>query len=243
MTAHTPPRPTLTLPIGASVLLHAAVLSALLLFRPPPPAALPPVYRVQLIAAPAGPRAIGVVRETPATPQPIDKVTPPPKPKSVPKTVPVAPKKVEKTAHKPDTKPKAATPAPAETKTKRVTSKTPTAGGGPEGGRGADVANVSTPGIDFPFPGYVENITRQVALRFQPPGNSTLSAQVVFLIHRDGSVSDFRFQKRSGSYAFDLAAQGAIDAAGTSHAFGPLPSGYPDDVLPVIFNFDPRIIH
>ena len=242
MSVHAP-RPSLTLPIGGSVLLHAAVLTALFVFRPPAPPAMPPVYRVQLIAAPAGPRAIGVVRETPSVAPPIDKVTPPPKSKVAPKTVPVAPKKLEKAVPKPAVKPKAATPAPQEAKTKRVTSKTPTAGGGPEGGKGADVANVSTPGIDFPFPGYVENITRQVALRFQPPGNTALSAQVVFLIHRDGSVTDFRFQKKSGSYAFDLAAQGAIDAAGTARAFGPLPSGYPDDVLPVIFNFDPRIIH
>jgi periplasmic protein TonB len=238
------PSPSLKLPISASVLLHASVLTALFLLRPPIRPALPPVYRVQLIAAPAGPRAIGVVRETPSVPQEIEKVTPPPAPpKVVPKPVPVAPKKVQKAPPKPAVKPKTATPAPPETRTQRITSKTPTAGGGPEGGKGSDVANVSTPGIDFPFPGYVENITRQVALRFKPPGNTALTAQVVFLIHRDGSVTDFRFQKKSGSYAFDLTAQGAIDAAGTARAFGPLPAAYPDDVLPVIFNFDPRIIH
>ncbi len=242
MTAHAA-RPSLKLPIGASLLLHAAAVTALIVLRPPPPPPLPPVYRVQLIAAPAGPRAIGVVRATPSVPQTIEKVTPPPKPKVAPKTVPVAPKRVTKAPPKPAVKPKETTPAPQGAKTQRVTSKTPTAGGGPEGGKGSDVANVSTPGIDFPFPGYVDNITRQVALRFQPPGNSSLTAQVVFLIHRDGSVTDFRFQKKSGSYAFDLAAQGAIDAAGTARAFGPLPSGYPDDVLPVIFTFDPRIIH
>ncbi|HEX8724943.1 MAG TPA: TonB C-terminal domain-containing protein [Gemmatimonadaceae bacterium] len=242
MSAHAAP-PSLKVPIGASVLLHAALVTALVALRPPPAPPLPPVYRVQLIAAPAGPRAIGVVRETPAVPQPVEQVTPPPKPKVAPKTVPVAPKKVQKTPPKPVVKPKETTPVPPGTKTQRVTSKTPTAGGGPEGGKGSDVANVSTPGIDFPFPGYVENITRQVALRFQPPGNSALTAQVVFLIHRDGSVTDFRFQRKSGSYAFDLAAQGAIDAAGTARAFGPLPSAYPDDVLPVIFTFDPRIIH
>ncbi|MGH7689772.1 MAG: TonB C-terminal domain-containing protein [Gemmatimonadaceae bacterium] len=242
MSVHPPPT-SLKLPIGASVVLHAAVLTALFVLRPPAPPALPPVYRVQLIAAPAGPRAIGVVRAIPSVPAPIEQITAPPKPKVVPKTVPVAPKRASKAPTKPAVKPKVTTPAPRGAKTQRVTSKTPTAGGGPEGGKGADVANVSTPGIDFPFPGYVENITRQIALRFQPPGNSSLTAQVVFLIHRDGSVTDFRFQRKSGSYAFDLAAQGAIDAAGTARAFLPLPSAYPDDVLPVIFTFDPRIIH
>jgi hypothetical protein len=33
---------------------------------------------------------------------------------------------------------------------------------------------------------------------------------------------------------------GAVEAA--SHSFGPLPQGFTDDVLPVIFSFDPRLI-
>ncbi len=239
MSAHAA-RPSLALPVGASVLFHAAVLTALFVLRPGAPPALPPVYAVQLIAAPAGPRQVGVVRETPPAPvKETPKPTPPPRAKPVPKVAPA----LMKTAAKAPAKPKVVTPAPPETKTRAANSKTPTAGGGPEGGKGADVANVDTPGIAFPFPGYLQNILRVVALRWQPPPNSALAAVVVFLIHRDGSVSDFRFQKRSGSFAFDLAAQGAIDAAGTAHAFGTLPSGYPDDVLPVIFTFDPRIIH
>jgi hypothetical protein len=43
---------------------------------------------------------------------------------------------------------------------------------------------------------------------------------------------------RSGSFSFDLEAQGAIEAA--SGAFGPLPEGYVNDVLPVSFFFDPQ---
>jgi hypothetical protein len=35
---------------------------------------------------------------------------------------------------------------------------------------------------------------------------------------------------------------GAVDAAAQAHAFGPLPQGFSDDVLPVIFSFDPRLI-
>ncbi len=230
--------PRLTLPLGASALLHAAVIAALVLLRPPAPPAMPPVYRVNLIAAPAGPRAIGTVQDQPpvAPPKPV----PPPRAKLVPKTPPAA---TQKAAPKPAPKRAAATPAPPEVKTKPATSKTPAAGGGPEGGKGADVANVNTPGIEFPFQGYLDNIVRQIALRFDAGGAGALTADVAFLIHRDGTVSDFRFQKRSGSYAFDLSAQGAIDAAGRSHAFGPLPAGYPNDVLPVIFSFDPRIIH
>jgi protein TonB len=117
------------------------------------------------------------------------------------------------------------------------------AGGGEEGGRGTDVANVRTGGIAFPFPGYLQNIVRQVALRFQPGNpNAPLSADVQFLIHRDGRVSSIRILKRSGVYAFDLEAQGAIEAAAEANAFGSLPAEFTDDVLPVVFSFDPRIV-
>jgi hypothetical protein len=60
-----------------------------------------------------------------------------------------------------------------------------------------------------------------------------------FMILRDGSVRDIRFVTRSGSFAFDLNAQGAIEAAGNTRAFGPLPEGWDADVLPVSFYFKP----
>ena len=44
---------------------------------------------------------------------------------------------------------------------------------------------------------------------------------------------------KSFSAGFDLEAQGAIEAAANANAFGPLPEGYPADVLPVSFFFDP----
>ena len=56
-------------------------------------------------------------------------------------------------------------------------------------------------------------------------------------------MSDVRFVRRSGNYAFDLEAQGAIESAGSARAFGPLPDAFHDDVLPVTFSFDPRVIH
>ena len=102
--------------------------------------------------------------------------------------------------------------------------------------------NVSVPGLKFPYPGYLANIVRQVALRFSPPGASTLSADVSFLIHRDGSVSDVRIVRKSGNYGFDLEARGAVEAAGEAKAFGRLPEAFRDDVLPVTFAFDPRVL-
>jgi outer membrane biosynthesis protein TonB len=63
---------------------------------------------------------------------------------------------------------------------------------------------------------------------------------VMFLIRRDGTVDGFRFIQRSGSFTFDLEAQGAVESA--AQAFGPLPAGFREDVLPVVFSFDPRLI-
>ena len=51
--------------LGVSLLLHLAVAVPLILARPEGAPALPPIYRVDLIAAPAGPRQAGIV-----TPQP-----------------------------------------------------------------------------------------------------------------------------------------------------------------------------
>ena len=135
-----------------------------------------------------------------------------------------------------------ATPVPAPARPAPNTP-SPRAGGGPEGGRGTDVANVRIEGIEFPYSGYLANIVRQIALRFEPPNrNAPLRAEVSFLIHRDGSVTGQRIVVRSGVYAFDLEAMGSIEAAAAARAFGPLPAGYPDDVLPVVFSFDPSLI-
>jgi outer membrane biosynthesis protein TonB len=74
----------------------------------------------------------------------------------------------------------------------------------------------------------------------RPLGNAALRAEVSFLILRDGSVREIRLTRPSGSFSFDLSAQGAIEAAGAADAFGELPDGYPADVLPVSFYFTPR---
>lgn len=232
-------RTRLGAPLGASLVLHLGVIALLVLIRPSAPAALPPMYRVNIVAAPPGPRAAGVVRPQSAPTPPPEQAAPPPKrAETIEKAMPLPdqtpPKRKQTSQATPTPAPPKEAPKPAE--------KAATAGGGPTGGRGTDVATVRTEGVDFPFPGYLENIVRQIALRFKPPGNSVASAEVMFLVHRDGSVSNFRFLTRSGNFAFDLEAQGALDQAAQVKAFGPLPSGFSDDVLPVIFSFDPRVL-
>jgi outer membrane biosynthesis protein TonB len=58
-----------------------------------------------------------------------------------------------------------------------------------------------------------------------------------FFVHRDGSVTDLQFIKRSGNFSFDLEAQGAVEEAGRFRAFGALPDGWQSDVLFVRFYF------
>ncbi|MFN2400353.1 MAG: TonB C-terminal domain-containing protein [Gemmatimonadaceae bacterium] len=222
-------------PLGVSCVLHAMLGATVFLVRPSAPEALPPIYKVNLIAAPSGPRAAGVVRRQPSSSE--NPATVPPRALTSPRDMPMPERPQERRAP-----PAPATPTPAPPSAPSRVVDAPTAGGGPTGGRGTDVATVRTEGIEFPFPGYLENIVRQIALRFEPARSSAYRAEVVFLIRRDGSVSSVRFVKRSGNYAFDLEAQGAVEAAGGARAFGPLPDGFHDDVLPVIFSFDPRVL-
>ena len=233
-------RPGFGLPAFGSLVLHAAAVTALLVVRPAPAPIRAPVYKVDLVAAPPGPRAVGTVTPRPAAPAPEQpKAPPPPRPVESPKEMP-APPKAEVKKPPPRKVPAPATPTPRpEAPTKAPPER---AGGGPTGGRGTDVVTVHTEGIEFPYPGYLSNIVRQIALNFHENPNVPVTAEVAFLIHRDGSVSNFRFLRRSGAYAFDLEAQGAVEAAGSSRAFGPLPDGFPDDVLPVVFSFDPKVL-
>lgn len=225
-------RSSITGPLLMSAVLHLGAISVLVLARSGGNASLPPMYRVELIAAPPGAPAVGVV-----TNEPLSADAPKPDPSKA------APKPVDnavsiRAPRAKATSPTRSTPTPGTTKAAAA----PRAGGGAVGGPGTDVANIRTEGIDFPFPGYLQNIVRQVRLNFAPTDKSLRTAEVFFFIRRDGSTSGFRFLLRSGSYAFDLECQGAVEAASASKAWGPLPAGYMDDVLPVIFRFDPKTL-
>ena len=239
----------LVAPFTLSAILHAAV--ATLLFntmKERKPVALPPMYRVEIVAAPPGERAIGEVKT--AQPKAAASVTQPTATQSSVKEMPLptakpaprTPARATPTQGKVAQSQKVAPPTEAKV-TPQPKTAAPKAGGGPTGGKGTDVATVRSDGIEFPFPGYLTNIVRQIALNFNPRNsNASLKAEVRFLIHRDGSVSDLTFIRRSGNFSFDLEAQGAVEAASSVRGFGPLPDGFPDDVLPVVFSFDPEFL-
>src|SRR5688572_11838407 len=226
-------------PLGVSVILHAVLIAVAVVARPAQPKALPPVYKVNLIAAPPGERAIGEVRPEPKAPTPPPETpTAPPKRAEVKPNEMPAPEKKRTTTRKPAPP---ATPTPEAKSTPKNT--TPTrAGGGPTGGPGTDVANVRTEGVEFSDQAYLNNIVRQIAIRFKPRNPGALRAEVFFIVRRDGSVGEFRFLTKSNVYAFDLEAQGAVEAAGSARAFGRLPDTYMNDFLPVIFSFDPSVL-
>ncbi|MFZ5624902.1 MAG: TonB C-terminal domain-containing protein [Gemmatimonadota bacterium] len=209
--------------LTATVLVHALVLAAVAIaVRPERPG--PPVYAVELVAAPLPTPEKRLAREAVERP-----VTPPAPAVPAKKTVPI----------KKAPAPRARADARTEPTPRTRSTVAPAPGETPS--TGSDVANIRTPGLEFPYPEYLRNIVAEVYRRWDRPlGGAALKAEISFLILRDGSVKDIRFLTRSGSFSFDLSAQGAIEAAGRSRAFGPLPDGYPADVLPVSFFFTPR---
>jgi len=186
---------------------------------------LPPTYAVHLVAAPAADqetRKAPQSFERPAEerPAPVPAAKPPPRSSTVSRAAPPPTR---------DTTRREAAP-------RTTSANTPLPGERPSTGN--DVATVSTAGIAFPFPEYLQNLVTQVLRRWQRPDESTpLEAEVSFLVHRDGSVTGLQLIQRSGNYAFDLEAQGAIEEAGRSRAFGSLPDGWTSDILFVRFYF------
>lgn len=225
--------PRLGVPVTLSAAVHVALVG-LVLHAAGNARPRGEVYAVTLVAAPAGPRQMGVVGE--ALPK-ADPAAPIPKrAEAQPKDV--APARRAATPPRRTTSRATATP---DAKAARFDSPAPKAGGGQTGGTGTDVANINTAGKEFPYPGYLRNIINEIASRFNPRQRS-LAAEVQFVIRRDGSVFGISVVKGSGSFSFDAEAKGAIEAAASARAFGPLPDGFSDDVLTVIFSFDPKII-
>ena len=198
----------------------------------------PPVYAVELVAAPApiaAPEAPVATAPAAATPEAAVPTTPPPKPAARDTRAPAPKPEPVKTPPKPTTTPP--NPGAQTSRTAATAAVAPAPGETPS--NGTDAVTVKTPGLTFPYPDYLRNIVSQVYRRWNRPRGGTRRAEVFFMIRRDGSVTDIRFLTPSGDFNFDLEAQGAIEAAVNAGAFGALPEGYPQDVLPVSFYFEP----
>ncbi len=198
-----------------SVLIH--ILAAVVLFRAPGSLEAVPLrtYRVRLVAAAS--------ELAPRTQRP----------------APARPTETEIREREPAPAPERTPPKEAETRKEPEVESTQPPAAAEESGE--EAVNVQLDGAVFAFPEYLENIVRQVNRYWRrPTGGRHLRSEIVFTIHKDGSVSELEWIYKSGDAAFDLEAQGAVEAAGRSRAFGALPEGYPRDRLRVSFYFDPR---
>lgn len=220
-----------------SAMVHSGVVVGAVLWGLQHDVPRPPIYRVEMIGAPAGTRRAGVVAPK-ATDAPTAAEAP-----SGAERAPTEKALPSKKAPAPSAK---ATPSPAKSKAAGSKAVTPAAkaaaqpaAGSKEGGKGADVRNLRVEGIAFPFPGYLSNIMRKITLAYSPrPSSAALVAEIKFMIRRDGSVSDIQVVKSSGNRLFDLDASGTVESVGATRGFGPLPSEWTDDVLIVYFTFD-----
>jgi outer membrane biosynthesis protein TonB len=217
----------------ASVLLHAFVIAAFwvagIQLSPEPEFVQ---YRVTLVSPP--PQEQGEPEPAPAPETPV-LVEPEPEPPA-PEPEPEQPKPEEPKPAPEPPKPQTATPPPEEKKP----DPEPVKGRDPRpSSAGGENLNVRQDGEEFPYPDYLENIVRQLHRMFRWGGSANLEAEVVFYIQRDGTTGGIRLVRRSGNFQFDLQAHEAVDRAGRTGAFGPLPDGWQQDRLWVSFTFEP----
>lgn len=220
--------PSRTAAVAGTVLLHSVAVGAMFAAPPLVRRSAIPVFTVELVAAPQ--------------PQPEQRRAPEAVERPAERRAPVSERRPRRTTVAETPPPPTARP---EVEREPAPRTTPLEEPAPdvEPSTGADVATVSTSGVVFPYQEYLENIVAQVYRRWnRPQGNVSLRAEVMFFIHRDGSISHVQFVVRSGSFGFDLEAQGAIEQAGNQGAFGLLPEGYAADILAVRFFFDPSSV-
>jgi outer membrane biosynthesis protein TonB len=105
---------------------------------------------------------------------------------------------------------------------------------------GGDNIDIDQIGEEFPFPGYLENIIRQVNRHFRGwSGDGTPSAQIAFYINRDGTIGGLTLVEKSPDFKFNLQTMSAVELAGRNKAFGELPEEWASDRLWVRFRFIP----
>jgi outer membrane biosynthesis protein TonB len=170
--------------------------------------------------------------EPPAPPEPEPAPAPAPRPTPPPQPRPTPPPPPPPPPRQPEPRPQPR-PEPAREQTASTGPRPdPSSAGG-------ENINLQLRGVQCPSPDYCNNIIRQINRYFRSPGSSSGEADVYFVINRDGSVSNLRMVSSTGGAGFRLAVMEAVEQAGMNRAFGPLPSPYQADQLPVSFYFRP----
>ncbi|MBI4348645.1 MAG: TonB family protein [Elusimicrobia bacterium] len=108
------------------------------------------------------------------------------------------------------------------------------AGSGEAAAEGSD-ANVSADLPNFPYPWYITQVRSSLWSRWsarmpRTPGGAT----IMFIILRDGSLTDLRVESSSGDAGYDYAALTSVQEAAP---FAPLPSGFRESFLKIHVRF------
>jgi protein TonB len=101
-------------------------------------------------------------------------------------------------------------------------------GGGPGSGSTLDVA-------DFCCPDYIVTMLERIRAAWQQQQGSSGVTVVHFLIHRDGSLTNYEVVQSSGSSVLDLA---ALRAVVQTRQIPPLPAQYPNPTLGLRLSFE-----
>lgn len=210
--------------VAGSVVVHLVLLAGMVVVAQRANEPAPLVYAVNLVAAPApGPAPRRAVEE--ATPSAPPEQAPPERARE---TAPVSP---------PREAPRDPVRDEPQLPTKSAVAPLPNE----RPSTGSDQLTFRQEGLRFPYPEYLDNIVTQIRRRWVNPTGPglRLRAEVAFTIHRDGTVTDIEYVRKSGQLLFDANALGAVERAARDGAFGPLPSGWNGEVLPISFSFTP----
>lgn len=106
----------------------------------------------------------------------------------------------------------------------------------PDSGGNEAALDLTIEGQPFPFPGYLERIVNKIGSAWRRTANrAPLKAMVYFRVERSGRVSGIEVEESSGSFLFD---QAALRAVADASPLPPLPDGYTSDYLGVYFDFN-----
>ena len=240
--------PGLSRTVAVAAVAHCAV-AVLVLARPagwtPHTRAPQPVMTITLGSGAPGPQTGGM---TQLGGRSVQTVTPPENKRDV--VTPPSPKAPEMTlpSNKPPLK---ASPAPVTQAPDSAAGRTPSSGAEVTPG----TANVdtgirgqgfglSTSGgggtgvrldvVDFCCPDYIDLMSQRIRQNWDSRAETASEVVVFFTIQRDGTLSDVKVEKSSGSDQLDIRAQRSIV---TTRQLPPLPAAFPNPTLPVHLTF------
>ncbi|MBA2564931.1 MAG: TonB C-terminal domain-containing protein [Gemmatimonadetes bacterium] len=224
-------------PVTISASLHAFFIAALILSGSFASRSrhYPPVYQVNLIAAPAA-ETLRPDRRRPQ-PRPADP-EPEEKPATAPEPEPEILEEEEELVPEEPTEPAPEEPEPVEEglETEAPPEEEIEENPVPDAGGNDAELDLKIEGKPFPFPGYLERLVNKIGRNWKKtPNKKPLAATAYFRVERDGKVTSMEIYESSDDFLFD---QAALRAIADASPMPPLPEGYTSDYLGVYFDFN-----